>query len=235
MINNHKILAIIPARGGSKGIHRKNLRAIAGKPLIAWTIEEARQSKYIDRIVVSTEDEEIKQVSTLFGSEVLDRPEELSQDDTPGIEPVLHALDVINGYDYVVLLQPTSILRKIDDIDGGIEHCINNNFYSCVSVCEPDKSPYWMYNFNESGRLTPIIDMKSIARRQDLPKSYVLNGALYVAKVEWLKEHKSFLRSETAGYLMTKERSIDIDTEMDLLIAEYVINFARIGNSNLLK
>lgn len=144
---NSKILAIIPARGGSKGVPRKNIRELAGKPLIAWTIEEAKKSKYIDRLILSTEDDEIIEVAKQYGCEVpFKRPIELAQDDTPGIDPVLHAIEQCPGYDYVVLLQPTSPLRTVDDIDGCIEQLLSSdgtNF--CVSVTEPEKSPYWMY------------------------------------------------------------------------------------------
>lgn len=123
-----KILAIIPARGGSKGVPRKNIRDLAGKPLIAWTIEEAKKSKYITRLILSSEDEEIIEAAKKYGCEVpFVRPIELAQDNTPGIEPVLHAIEKCPGYDYVLLLQPTSPLRTVEDIDGCIEFLLNKN------------------------------------------------------------------------------------------------------------
>ncbi|MEH2097772.1 acylneuraminate cytidylyltransferase family protein, partial [Nostoc sp.] len=121
MIHGKKVLAIIPARGGSKAVPRKNIREIGGKPLIAWTIEEAKKSQYIDRLILSSEDDEIISIAQKWGCEIaFKRPVELAQDDTPGIAPVLHALNQLPIYDYVVLLQPTSPLRQVIDIDGCI-------------------------------------------------------------------------------------------------------------------
>lgn len=219
---NSKILAIIPARGGSKGVPRKNIRELAGKPLIAWTIKEAKKSKYIDRLILSTEDDEIIEVAKQYGCEVpFKRPIELAQDDTPGIDPVLHAIEQCPGYDYVVLLQPTSPLRTVDDIDGCIEQLFSSdgtNF--CVSVTEPEKSPYWMYTL-EDERMVPLLPKDTlVTRRQDLPKVYALNGAIYVAKTEKLIEEKSFLSSNTSGYIMPQERSFDIDTLIDFTICD---------------
>jgi CMP-N,N'-diacetyllegionaminic acid synthase len=125
MIGERKVLGLIPARGGSKGVARKNIREVRGKPLIAWTIEEARRSIYLDRLVLSSEDTEIMEIARSFGCEVpFRRPEELAADDTPGIDPVLHALRELPGFDYVALLQPTSPLRTAEDIDGCIERCV---------------------------------------------------------------------------------------------------------------
>ncbi len=224
MIEGKSILAIIPARGGSKGIPRKNIIDVAGKPLIAWTIEEAKKSRYIDRLVLSSDDEEIMAVVKQWGCEVpFRRPARLAQDDTPGIEPVLHSIAELPGYDYIVLLQPTSPLRIAADIDGCIEGCVRESANCCVSVCEPDKSPYWMFQINKQGKLEPLIKKEVAKRRQDLPAVYVLNGAVYVAKVEWLLRAKSFLTEETLAYKMPKERSIDIDNQTDLLFAQFLL------------
>lgn len=222
MIQGKSVLAIIPARGGSKGVPRKNIRTLAGKPLIAWTIEEAKKSRYVDRLILSSDDPEIIRVAGAWGCEApFVRPPELARDDTPGIDPVLHALRELPGYDYVVLLQPTSPLRAVEDIDGALELCLAKNARACVSVTEPDKSPYWMFSRDNDGRLRPLIDTGEIAgRRQDLPKVYVINGAVYVAESGWLAESRSFLAKETVGYEMPKERSADIDTEQDLLCVE---------------
>ncbi|WP_339215287.1 acylneuraminate cytidylyltransferase family protein [Solibacillus sp. FSL W8-0372] len=216
-----KILAIIPARGGSKGVPRKNIRDLAGKPLIAWTINEAKKSRYIDKLILSSEDDEIIEVAKQYGCEVpFKRPLELSQDDTPGIAPVLHAIEQCPGYDYVVLLQPTSPLRTVEDIDGSIEKLLMNDADFCVSVTEPDKSPYWMYNLNE-GKMSPLIPQgELVTRRQDLPKAYALNGAVYVGKVEEVQRFGSFIVEGTIGYIMGNEKSVDVDTEIDLLVCE---------------
>lgn len=223
MIGPSKVLAVIPARGGSKGVPRKNIRFLAGKPLIAWTIEEARKSRYIDRTVVSTEDAEIAAVAVEWGAEVpFLRPAELARDNTPGIAPVLHLLDELKeAYALVVLLQPTSPLRTVDDIDGCIAQLLETGSRACVSVVEPDKSPYWMYRVTGGGRLEALFDVE-FDRRQDLPSIYALNGAVYVAECGWLKETKSFMSVETSGYVMPKERSLDIDTELDLKLCNFL-------------
>jgi CMP-N,N'-diacetyllegionaminic acid synthase len=194
------ILAIIPARGGSKGVPRKNIRLLAGKPLIAWTIAEAKKSKYIDRLILSSEDDEIIEVARDFGCEIpFKRPVELAQDDTPGIEPVIHAINTLGEkYDFVVLLQPTSPLRTVEDIDGCVQHCIMTESPACVSLTEVQQSPYWMYNLDDDMKLKSFVQNGEIInRRQDLPKVYVLNGAVYVAESGFIMEHKSFLTDES--------------------------------------
>lgn len=222
-----KILAIIPARGGSKGVPRKNIRDLAGKPLIAWTIEEAKKSRYIDRLILSSEDDEIIEVAKQYGCEVpFKRPLELAQDDTPGIEPVLHAIEQCPGYDYVVLLQPTSPLRTAEDIDGCIEKLLNSDADFCVSVTEPEKSPYWMYTLEEE-RMVPLLSQEElVTRRQDFPKVYALNGAVYVGNIMEIIETKNFLTKSTLGYVMSKENSIDIDTEIDFKLCNLITSVA---------
>lgn len=222
MIGSKKVLAIIPARGGSKGVLRKNIREVAGKPLIAWTILEARKSMYIDRIIVSTDDQEISDVAQQWGCEIpFMRPAHLAQDNTPGIEPVIHAIESLPGYDYVVLLQPTSPLRTIEDIDGCIELCASKVACSCVSVTEPDKNPYWMFTIDVDGKMQPLLEGKTlISRRQDLPTVYALNGAVYVADAKSIVETRLFITDDTVPYIMSKNNSIDVDTEADLIVAE---------------
>lgn len=226
MIEGKTVFAIIPARGGSKGVPRKNIREVAGKPLIAWTIDEAKKSKYIDRLILSSEDQEIIKVAEAWGCEVpFVRPPELAQDDTPGVAPVLHALTELPGYDYVVLLQPTSPLRSVEDIDGCIEFCIEHGASTCVTVTEPDKSPYWMYVLDAQNQMKPLIETeKTIMRRQELPVVHVLNGAVYVAKCKWFMNSKLFLTNETVACPIPKERSLDIDSELDLILFETIKN-----------
>lgn len=226
MINEKSVLAIIPARGRSKGLPGKNIKELCGKPLIAWTIEEAKKSKYIDRLILSSEDQQIIKIAKEWSCEVpFVRPAELAQDDTPGIEPVLHALkELPEKYDYVVLLQVTSPLRSVDDIDGCLGKCISLNAPACVSVTESDKSPYWMYVLDDKGYMKPFLKKQNfITRRQNLPKIYSLNGAVYVAKCQWLLETESFITEQTLSYKMPKERSLDIDEEMDLTVSECLL------------
>ena len=224
MIGEKRVLAIIPARGGSKGVPRKNIRDVAGKPLIAWTIDAAKKSRYVDRVVVSTDDPEIAEVATRYGGEVpFLRPAELARDDTPGIAPVLHAVEAVTpAYEIVVLLQPTSPLRSAADIDSAIRTMVDGGAQACVSVVEPDKSPYWMYSRDCAGRMKPLLEGE-YACRQEIPAVYALNGAVYVAERRWLVEKRGFMGEETLAYVMPKERSVDIDTELDLFIANQLL------------
>lgn len=225
MIDGKQVLAVITARGGSKGVPGKNIRPLAGKPLIAWTIEAARGSAYIDRLVLSSDDAEIIRVAQAWGCEVpFVRPAELARDETPGIAPVLHAIAALPGYDYVVLLQPTSPLRTAEDIDGCLKMCLQSGAPVCVSVCESGDSPYWMYTVASDGRMSPLLKSGTEAvRRQELPKVYVLNGAVYVAECRWLSENKTFVTPAALAFMMPGERSLDIDEEVDLLCAEAVM------------
>lgn len=225
MIRGARILAVIPARGGSKGVPRKNLRVVAGRPLIAWTIEAAQGSRYIDCLIVSSDDPTIIEAARREGCEApFVRPAELARDETPGIDPVLHALRELPGFDYVVLLQPTSPLRSAQDIDGCIDRCVAGGVDACVSVSEPDKSPYWMYTFAPDARLVPLLGTAGVGhRRQDLPPVYALNGAVYVARCDTLAKSRSFIGDNTIGYVMPEERALDIDTELDLEIAQLLL------------
>ncbi|MED4552331.1 acylneuraminate cytidylyltransferase family protein [Lysinibacillus capsici] len=221
----HKILAVIPARGGSKGMPRKNIREIGGKPLLAWTIEEAKKSKYIERIILSSEDDEIINIAKEYGCDVpFVRPKELATDDATSVDSILHAINECKGYDYVVLLQPTSPLRTVEDIDGCIELVLKEKTDFSVTVTVPENSPYWMYTL-ENGNLKALIQQDNFAtRRQDLPKAYALNGAVYVANVKALCEQKTFLTETTKAYIMPHSRSFDIDTEIDFKICEYLLS-----------
>jgi len=219
-----KILGLIPARGGSKGIPRKNIKLIADKPLMVWTIEAALKSNQLSTVVVSTEDSEISEVARSHGvSTPFVRPSELAQDDTPGVDPVLHALNVMPGFDAVVLLQPTSPLRTAADIDDFIGFAKEKNALCVMSVTEADKHPYWMYSREADGFLKPVVAMKEYTRRQDLPPVYAANGALYFARTEWLKQNRTFITPETLGYVMPRERSVDIDTTIDWKLAEMLL------------
>ncbi len=226
MMQGKRILAVITARGGSKGIPRKNIRSLAGKPLVAWTIEEAEKSKYIDRLIISSEDEEILRIAGKWGCEVpFVRPADLARDDSSSIDVVLHAVKKLPGYEYVVLLQPTSPFRTAADIDGCIEYCIRQGAKSCTSVTVSEKHPSWMYTREKDGRLRPLIDPgeKKTTRRQDLPVVYVLNGAVYVAECEWFMEKRTLVDHETVGYKMALESSMDIDYPYQFHVADLLL------------
>lgn len=220
-----RILGIIPARGGSKGVPRKNIREVGGKPLIAWTIDEARQSRYIRRLVVSSDDDEILAVAARYGCETLKRPAELARDDTPSYDVIAHAVQQDRSYTHIVLLQPTSPLRTAEDIDRCIETCLERDVPACVSVCETEVTPYWMYTIDRNGCMAPLLGREAgeYTQRQLAPKAYALNGAVYVARTDWYLREKTFVRDGTVPYIMPHERSIDIDTPFQMEIADYLL------------
>jgi CMP-N,N'-diacetyllegionaminic acid synthase len=227
-------LAIIPARGGSKGIPGKNLKAAAGKPLIAWTVETALAATSLDRVIVSTDSLEIAEVARRYGAEApFMRPAGLAQDDTPGIEPVLHAtlwLEENEGYhpELIMLLQPTSPLRMVEDIDRAVDLIREKGADAIVSVTPVEAHPYWMKQIDHAGRMTDFIKRdQPIDRRQDLPEVYVLNGAIYLARYDVLVEQKTFYTDNTFSLVMPVERSLDIDTPWDLYLADLILKDRR--------
>ncbi|MBF0454298.1 MAG: acylneuraminate cytidylyltransferase family protein [Magnetococcales bacterium] len=222
MIGEASVLAVIPARGGSKGLPRKNILDLAGKPLIAWTIEAAKSSTLIDRLILSSDDEDIIQIAKQWGCEVpFVRPPSLAGDQSTSVDVAIHALDSVQQpYDYIVWLQPTTPLRLGEDIDAAIQICVEKGAPSAVSVVDAGKSPYWMYSIKESGALEPIMSQDLSSRqRQELPCAYTLNGAVYVTQTDWLRRHGCFMNGGTYAHLMPPERSVDIDTELDFKIA----------------
>jgi CMP-N,N'-diacetyllegionaminic acid synthase len=226
MIGNKKILAVIPARGGSKTLPKKNIKILDGKPLIGWTIEQALGSNYLDKIVVSTDCEEIASVARELGAEVpFLRPAEIAQDTTSHIGPITHALGKLPGYDLVIMLQPTSPLRLSSDIDSALEKFISDECKTLVSVTEADQPPFWMYTVNNNSKtMSPLIKGEFYKRRQDMPVVYVLNGSIYIADVPWFLEKQTFLDEYTSPYIMPKVRSFDIDDNFDFYLAEMVKN-----------
>ena len=225
MRRNKRTLGIITARGGSKGIPRKNLSIVGGKPLIQWTIESALGAKELDNVILSSEDEEIIELSKQTGCNVLfKRPEELAGDDVPTIDVIMHALEELPEYDYIVLLQPTSPLRIPTDIDTCVQKCLNEGYDSCCSVSQVNKHPNWMYKMEKDGMLSRFLEYDDLAlRRQDLPQLYLPNGAVFVVNVDFFKKEKSFIAPGTVGVIMPDKRSIDVDTEFDLTICNYLL------------
>lgn len=218
------ILGLIPARGGSKGIPRKNIKLMAGKPLIVWTIEAAMRCRRLDAVVVSTDDDEIAAVARHAGAQVpFMRPAALAMDTTPGLDPVLHALDSLPGHDAVLLLQPTSPLRSASDIDACLDMALSRDAPSVVSVCQVDSHPLWVFRMDGNDGLQRYLSDAPPARRQDLPSAYALNGAMYYARTAWLREHRAFVGPGTLGLAMPPERSVDVDTAFDWRVAEMLL------------
>lgn len=222
MIGDDRVLGIITARGGSKGLPGKNLIPFRGRPLIGWTIAAAQASVGIDRLILSSDDPGIIAEAVAFGCEApFVRDAALSGDTARSIDVVLDALDRVPGYEVMVLLQPTSPLRTAADIDAVLAQLKEAD--SCVSVTEAETHPWLTYRTDPSGRMSPYAEPPAGAslRRQDLPGALTVNGAVYAARVDWLRRTRSFVvPGETRAHLMPPERSADIDTREDLDAAE---------------
>lgn len=219
MIRDRLVLAVIPARGGSKGVPGKNIAPVAGRPLIAWTIAAARQSKYIDRLVVSSDDDRIIEAARASGCEApFKRSAELATDTSTTMDVIVDALDRLPGHGYVVVLQPTSPLRTGQDIDDCIEAMLAADAPAAVSLRPAIDHPWLVFRLAQGGALSPFatVEPGTSLRRQDLPEAVCLNGAVYVADCDWLRKHRSFLSDSTVGHVMPAERSADIDTPADL-------------------
>lgn len=226
MIGGRRVLAVIPARGGSKGLPGKNIVKIAGRPLLDWTVRAAHGAVCIDRTVVSTDDEDIAAVARALGCEVpFLRPPALATDTAATVDVVLHALQALPGYDVVVVLQPTSPLRTVSDIEQACAVWQSRGAATCASVAPVEQSPYWMFRLDERNCLKPVLETPTgVSRRQDLPEVFALNGAVYVADAAWLQAHRRLVDADTVAYVMPAQRSLDIDTAADLQAFEKAIN-----------
>ena len=218
-----KILGLIPARGGSKGIPKKNLYLFNKKPLIQWTIESALESNLLDRIIVNTDDESIANFSRSKGVEVpFLREPHLAQDDSRIVDAVLNVLEKLINFDFILLLQPTSPLRTKEDITNIIKLQKQYNASSLVSVCEAKENPALFYEINNDNYLSKSFEKYKGSNRQEYKRNYIINGALYLSSVENLKNNKSFITNKTIPYVMPRERSIDIDDITDIRWGEFI-------------
>lgn len=229
MVSDHKVVCIIPARGGSKGVVRKNIKELAGKPLIAYTIEQSLQSRYIDRTIVSTEDTKIAEISLSYGAEVpFMRPVSLAGDNVATIDVLLHAINQLEeveqyGFDIIVLLHTTAPLRNVGDIDTCIELLIETEAENVFSVTEAHRNPYFnMVEVNADGKIR-LSKEGSFKTRQSAPPIYDLNASIYVWWKEVLKKKKKIFLDRSRIYVMPKERSMDIDDEIDFRIVEFML------------
>lgn len=226
MFQGKKILALIPARGGSKGIKDKNIKNLCGKPLIAYSIECGLQSKYVDAVVVTTDSERIAEVSRHYGARVpFMRPAALASDTAKTVDAVIHAVEELKNmgeqYDALLLLQPTQPLRTKDDVDNAIETYFAQDCNDLVSVCEVEDHPILIRTV-ECGELKNLLSCSSTCRRQDMPPYYRVNGCIYINSVERIRGNTSF-NDNPVPYIMERSRSVDIDTEIDFLMAELLM------------
>jgi CMP-N,N'-diacetyllegionaminic acid synthase len=226
---NIRILGFIPARGGSKGVYKKNIRLVNGKPLLAYSIENALGSKYIDRVVVSTDDAEIADVSRRYGAVVIPRPKKISGDKSPTYDAIFHAVDWLKerneDFDVVVVIEPTSPLRKNDDLDNAITLFLKNisTADSLVSVGEIHLENPYIAKIIEKGYVRPLIQSTtSFSQRQQLPKTYFPYGVIYLSKIEQLKKHKTFYQKRTIPYFIERWQNYEIDDFYDYLCIDRI-------------
>lgn len=231
MFKEKKILGIIPARGGSKGIKRKNLVELGGKPLIQYTIEECFNSKHLTNFLVSTDDREIINFSKYLNSWVpFIRPKEISTDISDSKDVALHALNYVNSvghhYDYLMLLQPTTPFRSSSMIDEAIEMIIDKKSDALVSIIDVGANhPFRMYSINNNNKIEAIYNSENpMLARQHLPKFYIRSGDIYLIKTDVFREKFTFLPKNTLGFIIDENKHINIDTPLDLKIAELLLS-----------
>jgi N-acylneuraminate cytidylyltransferase/CMP-N,N'-diacetyllegionaminic acid synthase len=233
MINDFKVLAVIPARSGSKGLPGKNIKELCGKPLVAWSVDAAKESKYIDKIVVSTDSDEIAEIGKKYGAEVpFMRPAELARDTSPGYEVLEHVIltlqEMGDCYDFIVVLEPTSPLREVSDIDNSLETLVNNikRAESIVGVCALDAThPEFLVTINPEGFLSLYGGKKfsEPTRRQDLSKLYFFEGTIYISTIEALFKNKGFCHEKTLAYIVPKWKAFEVDDLIDFFCVEAVL------------
>ncbi len=223
-----KALGIIPARGGSKGVPRKNIRIVGGIPLIGHTVRAALGSKRLLRFVVSTDDDEIAETSERFGAKVVRRPAELARDDSPVDGAIRHALDTAGAdCDTVALLQPTTPLRSSADIDGALDLFAEGRADTVIGITQVgDTHPSRMYRLSD-GLMNPIMPEPAGRLRQQLEPIFIRNGAIYICSAAQLRATSSLFGPRLRGYVMPAERAVNIDEEIDLVVADYLLTKQR--------
>lgn len=228
MSDQNRHLAIIPARSGSKGLPGKNIRQLGGLPLMAWTIKTAVASGLFDTIILSTDSAEYARIGRKFGASVpwLRHPE-LATDESLVAETILETIDRFrdqgNLFTHFTLLQPTSPLRSTTDLEKAWDLFNEKQAGAVVSVSPCDHPPQWCNTLPANGELESFIPEKYRAPRQLLEPMYRVNGAIYISDVEWFRQHRGFLSAGSFAYVMPAERSVDIDTETDFMLAEAII------------
>ncbi|OAT80388.1 cytidylyltransferase domain-containing protein [Desulfotomaculum copahuensis] len=228
MYRGLSVLGLIPARAGSKGIPGKNIRPLAGKPLIVYSIEAARESGAIDYLLVSTDGEDIAHIARQVGAEVpFMRPAKLASDNARGMDVLYHAMSWLEErgkkYDCVITLQPTSPLRTAEDITKAMDLLIEHNADAIVSVCKVDHHPWWCNTLPEDGCMKDFLKPGIPSNRQELPCFYRINGAIYLARWDYIRNRDNWYGPGTYAYVMPRDRSVDIDDEVDLRLATLLL------------
>jgi CMP-N,N'-diacetyllegionaminic acid synthase len=222
-----KVLAIIPARGGSKGVPGKNIMNFDGQPLLFYSIEAAKKSKLISKLVVNTDDKQIAEVGKSFGCDVVMRDEINARDNAPVINTVIQTIEFFEEramyFDAVILLQPTSPLRTGVDIDNAIKMLKSKETDAVISMVKvEDNHPARMYEI-DSGKLKCLMSNYETKRRQDLPEVYLRNGCIYLIKTNVLKREQTFMPEKKSAYIMDSKWAVNVDTEIDVLILQELI------------
>ena len=231
-----KILAIIPARGGSKGIKNKNIKNLCGHPLIAWTIMKAKKSKFIEKVIVSTDSKKIAAISKKYGASVpFIRPKKYATDKANDFVVLNHAINFLKTkgekFDYVLMLQPTSPLRALKDINNSIKKVLKENIDSLVSVCKVEtQHPRFIYSIKNKNSLVPFLKKNDnpAMRRQDIEQLYFLDGSIYISKIKTLMKYKTFYHNKTKAYEVPKWKSLEIDDIEDLNLAKFYVTNKKI-------
>ncbi len=228
MYGNKSFIAIIPARGGSKGLFKKNITVVNGKPLIQYTIDEALSSKYLDKVIISTDDPHIAEVARSCGAETpFMRPKKLASDESKIIDCLIYTVNELRNigleYDYVVLLQPTQPLRRCFHIDAAIEKIVESNENSLVSVSVVKENPILMRTMNKDGVLKSLLNQNSTIRRQNFPIFYKVNGAIYINKQDNNFNESTSLNDNKLAFIMDIKYDLDIDEPQDIEIFKKIL------------
>jgi len=233
MYKNKTFLAIIPARGGSKGLPGKNIKELCGKPLIAWSIEAGLECQYLDEIVVTTDCQKIANISRKYGASVpFLRPGFLSTDTATSFDVIKHTVEYYKNelgkeFDYIVLLEPTSPLRKFNDIEIPIRRLIDSHADAIVGICKTeDQNPAFLVTKNKNECITGYesTNMK-VLRRQDIQDVYFFEGTIYISKINILLKRKTFYHENTIGYEVPKFKSLEIDDIEDFVMVEAMMKY----------
>jgi len=228
MLNNKTFLAIIPARGGSKGLPGKNIKNLCGKPLIAWSIETGLNSKYIDEVMVTTDSQEIADVAQKYGANVpFLRPKELATDTATTFDAIKHTIDFYKEklkkeFDYIVLLEPTSPLREVSDIDNAVEQLLNSDADAIVGICKTeDQNPAFLVLKDNNNYISGYENRSmKVIRRQDISDVYFFERTIYISKTDVLLDKQTFYHDKTIGYEVPKYKSLEVDDMDDFIMVE---------------
>lgn len=233
MIAEKKVLALVPARSGSKGLPGKNIRPLMGKPLLAWPIEAALASRYVDRVILSTDSVQYAEIGKSFGVDVpFLRPAELASDTSASMDFILHAIDMLSAagehYDFLVLLEPTSPLTEACDIDNALQALLDakGSLTAAVGISAMEtQHPAFAVCRDAMGRIEPYegADFSNLPRRQDLKPVFALDGSFYISTISALREKKGFCHDQTMGIVTDRFKAVEVDDVIDFLLIEAIL------------